>query len=161
MKSNDKTATIVIGIIFLIIVFSLVFILFSNKDSLVNNTKVLDPIFTTVKIENGAENLSVDITLEFENSNSYDINELQAVAESSLRDLNYDELKSSTAIEYLEQVVYDGLKEEFPEIDDNMQVLITDVKMGYLAEVYEEGESNSGNDEIYKGLFQGIGDWSK
>ncbi len=153
---QKKIAQNIIVLIATIIASSILYIILSQSVPSNAHEKTLNTIFTKIKIENGSVALSLDVTLDFPSSFNYSLNELQAATSHALRDLNYDEMQDSETINYLEDVIETGIKDAYPEIDEHINVYITDFKTGHLAEMYEDEKSNSGDDRIYKGLFKGM-----
>ncbi len=157
MRSKQKKlAQNVIALIILIILTSVLYLLLNQNVPVNSRQKTLDTVFTKVKIENGSVAMSLDVTLDFSSSDKYTLSELQSITEHALRDLDYDKMQDEEVMDYLKTTIQNCVHDTYPDLDEEINVYITDFRTGYSAELYEVEKNNSGNDKIYKGLFKGI-----
>ncbi len=157
-EKNKNIASFTIFLIVLIIFISIFYVFFIPNINSSRNEKTLDTIYSTIPLDNGGTSASIDVTLNFEIQNKYSKKELQSATERVLQNLSYDDITGNNSISYLQETISNGLNKIYPDIEGNIDVYVTDFKMGFIADLKEEKDDSDKREAIYKGLFKNIKD---
>ncbi len=161
-KKKNKGLIYTISLLTLIVIVILLTALFDNnfKEASPSNDKIreLSTMYTKVKANTGAVEISLDISLSIEEPKYFNKREIEKAIINDISNMSYEDVTGKNAINNITAEILASVGRAFPRLVVD-KVYITDFAIGDVArdkQLRDEGDTVKQRNNYINGIFKNI-----